>query len=289
MERKIKIITDSTTSLNKKECEEYGVACLETSYMLDGELHSAFDDEETSLVDFYKKLEIAKKCSTGCVNTDAFETAFDEYAKDGYEVIYIGLSSALSSTFSNAEIAANTINEKYGKKLVTCIDSRAGSYGTLILLDKIIELVNNNVEIQEIKNIIDEDVKKAFVAFVPPDISFIYRSGRLTAIEAGIGKLLKIVPIVYPTKEDGKLKTGDKCIGMKLAIKRLKNKILDHIKKNNHTRCYISTCNMDKEADELKEFILTNTEIKAENIKVGYIDKTMSCCCGPRTVAIFSI
>ena len=26
-----------------------------------------------------------------------------------------------------------------------------------------------------------------------------------------------------------------------------------------------------------------------EDIKVGYIDKTMSCCCGPRTVAAFCL
>ena len=289
MDRKIKVITDSTTSLNKKECEEYGVACLETTYMLDGELHYAFDDEETSLQDFYKKLETVKKCSTGCVNPDAFETCFEEYAKEGYEIIYIGLSSALSSTFSNSEIAANNINEKYGKKVVTCIDSRSGSYGTLILLDKIIELVNENKSPEEIKNIIDEDVRKSFVAFVPPDISFIYRSGRLSALEAGIGKLLKIVPIVYPTKEDGKLKTGDKGIGMKLALKKLKAKVASHIKENNHTRCYISTCDMGKEAEDLRQFIIENTGIKPENVKVGFIDKTMSCCCGPRTVALFSI
>jgi DegV family protein with EDD domain len=225
---------------------------------------------------------------------DAVESAiekiikrFDKVPKDDFEIIYIGLSSALSSTFSNAEIAAKTINEKYGKKLVTCIDSRSGSYGTLILLDKIIELVNENVAVDEIKNIIDEDVKKSFVAFVPTDLSFIYRSGRLTALEAGIGKLFKIVPIVYPTKEDGKLKTGDKCMGMKLALKKLKAKVFNHIKEFNHTRCYISTCNMDKEAEELKKYILENTDIKEENIKVGYIDKTMSCCCGPKTIAIF--
>ena len=257
--------------------------------MLDGELHYAFDDEETSLIDFYKKLETVKKCSTGCVNPDTFETCFEKYAKEGYEIIYIGLSSALSSTFSNSEIAANNINEKYGKKIVTCIDSRSGSYGTLILLDKIIELVKEDKSPEEIKSIIDEDVRKSFVAFVPPDISFIYRSGRLSALEAGIGKLLKIVPIVYPTKEDGKLKTGDKGIGMKLALKKLKAKFVNHVKENNHTRCYISTCDMGKEAEDLRQYIIENTDIKPENIKVGFIDKTMSCCCGPRTVALFSI
>ena len=45
--------------------------------------------------------------------------------------------------------------------------------------------------------------------------------------------------------------------------------------------------NMGKDIDveELKNHIISNTHIK--DIKVGYIDKTMSCCCGPKTIAIF--
>ena len=54
---KIKIITDSTTSLSKEECEKLGIDCLETSYMLDDVNYSAFENEEETLLDFYKRLD----------------------------------------------------------------------------------------------------------------------------------------------------------------------------------------------------------------------------------------
>ena len=56
---------------------------------------------------------------------------------------------------------------------------------------------------------------------------------------------------------------------------------------NKTKRCYIASCDLDADAEELKKYILENTDIKEEYIKVGYIDKTMSCCCGPKTIAIF--
>ena len=285
---KIRLITDTTSSLTKKECEERNIECLETSYMLDDELHYGFD-EDVPLKEFYNKLNEAKKVSTGCVNTDAFEAIFDRVASEGDEAIYIGLSSALSATYGNAVVAANNVNEKYGRNAITVIDSRSGSYGELIFIDKIEELINEGKTAQEIKEIIDADVANSAVAFVAPDLSFICKCGRLSALEAKIGNLLKLVPIISPSQEDGKLKVVEKGIGMKLTMKKLKTRFVDFIKKRNHTRCYLASCDMDKEIEEIRQYILDNTDIKPENIKVGYIDKTMSCCCGPRTISIFCI
>jgi len=149
--KKIQIITDSTTSLSKSECEEMGLDIVETSYMLDQELHSAFDEENVSLEEFYKKLDSVKSCSTGCVNVQTFEDIFDKYASQGIQVLYTGLSSALSSTFSNSEIAARNINEKYGKKLVAVVDSGSASYGALTIIDTAKELISEGKTLEEIE------------------------------------------------------------------------------------------------------------------------------------------
>lgn len=284
----IKIVTDSTTSLTKEECEKLGLVCLETSYMLDNEEHSAFDQPEVSEPEFYKKLDQVKKCSTGCVNTDTFERCFDEIVSSGAKVMYVGLSASLSSTFSNSEIAKKNINEKYGKSVVGCVDSRSASYGTLILIERIQELIAEGKDVPEIEEIVTADAKTMSVAFVAPDLSFMFKSGRLSMLEAGIGKLLKIVPIIF-VSESGKLKARDRCIGIKLALKKLKNDFVEFINTKKHKKCYITSCDMGKEVEEIKEYIAQNTELNAEDIKTGIIDKTLSCCCGPRTIAIFCL
>lgn len=285
---KIQIFTDSTTSLTKDECKKLNIECLETTYMIDGELHSAFDEENVSLPEFYDSLSKAKSVSTGCVNPSTFEEAFEKYVKEGTKVLYLGLSASLSSTYENSVVAADNLNKKYGNKMVAVVDSRSASYGSLILLERAQELINDGKSLEEIELELDTNAKSMSVAFVAHDLNFMYRSGRLNALEAGLGKLFKIVPIVY-VSETGKLKLSDKCVGSKLAYKALKNKFAGLIQTKNHTKCYITSCNMPEEAESLRTFILENTTITEENIKVGLIDKTLSCCCGPKTLAIFCL
>ena len=285
MKQKIKIVTDACSSLTKEECEQRGIVCVETTYMLDDVLHTAFDEPEVSLHDFWKKLDEVKSCSTGCVNQNTFEECFEKLVKDGYHVLYIGLSAALSSTHSNSIIAANTINEKYGKNVVRTVDSRTGSIGEQILIDDAEELIAQGKNLDEIEFILKDYASKLESTFICRDLKFLHKCGRLSSFGASIGTLLKIVPIIHVDPVDAKLRVCDKCLGQKLAYKTLRNKFIKLINERPCEKVYIASCGLDEDAETLKNFIIENSHIK--NIKVSYIDKTMSCCCGPKTLAIF--
>lgn len=283
MKNKINLVTDSTTSLTLDECKKMEIECLQTSYMLDDELHMAFDDEKTSLVDFYKKLDEIKSCSTGCVNVQTFEDCFDSYAKKGEQVFYTGLSASLSSTFENSKIAAENINKKYNKKMVAVVDSRSACYGTLVLLEMAKDLIDAGESLETIEEKVDAEAKSMSVAFVCRDLRFLQKCGRISAIEASVGKILHIVPIVY-VSESGKLKTGDKCLGSKKALNTLKTKFARFINEKGHKKCYITSCDMGDDVEVIKKYIEENT---SAIVKTGPIDKTLACCCGPKTIAIF--
>jgi len=285
MKNKIQIITDSCSSLSKEQCEENGFLCLETSYVLDDVVHSAFDEPNVSEKEFYEILDKVKTCSTGCVNSTDFEECFEKVAKEGRYALYIGLSAALSSTHSYAIVAAKAVNEKYGKNYIRTIDSRTGSIGVQILLDDAVDLINEGKDIDEIEQTLNAYAKNLESTFICRDLNFLHKCGRLSTFEASIGKLLKIVPLIHVDPVDGKLRVSDKCLGQKLAYKTLRNKFVKMINERPCEKCYIASCGLDEDAEALKNHIIENTHIK--DIKVCYIDKTMSCCCGPKTIAIF--
>ena len=287
MKNKIQLITDSCSSLSKEECEKRNILCLETSYVLDDVVHSAFDDPNVSEKDFYQILDNIKTCSTGCVNANDFEECFDKVAKKGEYALYMGLSGALSATYSYAVVAANKVNQKYGKNLIRTVDSRTGSIGIQILLDDAAELIEQGKDIDEIEEILTGYAKRLESTFICRDLTFLRKCGRLSSFEASIGKLLKIVPLIHVDPVDSKLRVSDKCLGQKLAYKTLRNKFVKMITERPCEKCYIASCGLDEDAEALKNHIAQNTHIKAEDIKVCYIDKTMSCCCGPKTIAIF--
>ena len=78
MKEEIVLMTDSCSSLTIEELKNRGMEYLEMSYVLDDELHSAFDEENVSLPEFYEKLDTVKTCSTGCVSESMFEEKFEE-------------------------------------------------------------------------------------------------------------------------------------------------------------------------------------------------------------------
>ena len=287
MKEIIKIITDSCSSLTREECEKRDIAYVETSYMLDDENFSAFQNEDESLSDFYSKLDIVKSCSTGCVNVTTFEECFDKIASKGSYGIYTGLSGALSATYSNAVTAAENINKKYGKNLIRTVNSRTGSIGVQILIDDAERLIAEGKNIDELQEILTGYASKLESTFICRDLKFLNKCGRLSTLEADIGKLLKIVPLIHVDPKDDKLRVSDKCLGKKLAYKTLKNKFVKLINERPCEKVYLASCALDEDVEELKKHIASNTQIKEEDIKVCNIDKTMSCCCGPKTIAIF--
>lgn len=285
MKEKIVLMTDSCSSLSKEELEKRNIEYVEMSYVLDDELHSAFDEETVSLPEFYEKLDAVKTCSTGCVSESMFEEKFEELAKKSVNVLYTGLSGALSATFGYAEVAAEKINAKYGRKVVALVNSRTGSIGVQILLDDAEELIAQGKTLDEIEFILKDYAVRLESSFVCRDLKFLHKCGRLSALEAAIGSILKIVPIIHVDPKDDKLHVDEKCLGKKLAYKALKNKFVKMINERKCERCYVASCALDEDAEALKNYIIENTHIK--DVKVTYIDKVMSCCCGPKTLAIF--
>ena len=285
MKDKIVIMTDSCSSLTKEELAKRNIEYVEMSYVLDDVEHTAFDEEEVSLPEFYEKLDVVKSCSTGCVSESTFEEKFEELASKGYKVLYMGLSGALSATFGYAQVAAERINEKYGKKVIGLVNSRTGSIGVQILLDDAEELLAQGKTLDECEFILKDYASKVESFFVCRDLKFLSKCGRLSSFEATLGTLLKIVPIIHVDPKDDKLRVAEKHLGKKLAYKNLRNKFVSMINERPCEKCYIASCALDADAEELKNFIVENTHIK--DVKVGYIDKVMSCCCGPKTIAIF--
>ncbi len=106
-------------------------------------------------------------------------------------------------------------------KHIWIADSLTGSFGIALMLEKSIEFAKTGKSAEEIFKSIDKNGLRIFSIFISSDLHFMMRSGRITALTAGVGSLLKLVPIIT-TNEEGKLKTYAKCIDKKRLLKLLK-------------------------------------------------------------------
>ena len=280
---KVKIIADSCSSLTPSELKMLDVDFVQMSFVVNGEAYNAFDNDFDNPQEFYKMLEKTEKCSTSCVNTQTYLEKFSEYVNNGYDVVYIGLSGGMSSSINNAKLVAAELNKQNGEH-VWVVDSLTGSFGIAMLINKAVGLRNNQKSAKQIFEELEEIKYKKLPIFVPGDVQFLMRSGRINRFVASIGSLLKISPILS-ADEQGVLKMVEKCLGYKKAIRSLQNMILSKADLDTAETIYIGHTGKEAEAKEFAEFLKGVT--KNKEIKIGYIDYTMGCSCGPNTLAIF--
>ncbi len=282
---KVKIITDACASLTQEELKRLDVDYVQMGIVIGDEVYDSFDYPEKNPDEFYKMLERTKKCSTSCVNTQIFTEIFEKYVKEDYDVFYVGLSGGLSCTCTNAQSAAEEINKIYGKH-VWVADSLTGSYGIAIMVENAVKMRDEGKSAKEIFETIDKNKMDIFSVFMPGDLQFLMRCGRINAIVASVGTVLKLVPVIVPD-ERGKLKTINKCIGPKKAMRTIQSFVDEHCDFSVKETIYIGHTGQEEMAKELANYIKEKSPDK--DVKIGYIDYTMGCCCGPNTLAVFGL
>lgn len=280
---KVKIITDSCCSLSPLQLKNLDMDYLSMEISVNDEHHNSFNYPEKDPLKFYETLEKSQKCSTSCINTFQFTEKFEEYVKKGFDVFYIGLSGGLSSTYSNAKSAEKELNEKYGQH-VWVADSQTGSFGIALMLEQAKKMADEGKTAQEIFGAIDKNNLKTYSIFAPGDLHFLRRSGRISKFVASVGSMLKIVPVIQADNK-GELKLFSKSIGRKKALSVIKNFILEKGDLTSPQKIYIGHSGQIEEAKELAQFLKENTQNK--DIEIGFIDYTMGCNCGPKTLAVF--
>ncbi len=282
---KVKIITDACASLSIEELKNLDVDYVQMGIVIGDEAYDSFDYPEKNPTEFYKMLERTKKCSTSCVNTQNFLEIFEKYLKEGFDVFYVGLSGGLSCTYHNALSVAEELNKTYGERVFVA-DSLTGSYGIAIMVEHAVKMRDEGKSAKEIFEAINKNALNVFSVFMPGDLQFLMRCGRINAIVASVGTVLKLVPVIVPD-DKGKLKTVNKCLGHRKAMKTIQAFVEEHDNLELEETIYIGHTGQEEMANELASYI--NEKYPNKKVKIGYIDYTMGCCCGPSTLAVFGI
>lgn len=278
----IKIVTDSSCDLGINFIEENNIELIPLLLNLDGE--TLKDDLGKSLGyrEFYEKLRAGSMPSTSQINIYTFEEKFKELLDKGYEILYIGLSSALSGTFNSANMARNNILEENQNAKIAVVDSISVSMGLGMLIKKAYEMINEGKMLEEIVQWIEENKSKVIHAILVDDLKHLKRGGRLSASSAAVGTILNIKPLLK-LNNSGAVEATEKVKGKKKALKRLASIVKEKAINIENEILYIMHGDALEEAQYLKEIILQ--ELNFKDVKVEYIGTVIGTHGGPGTIA----
>ncbi len=288
----ISIVADATSnlfpSLLKKKNSH--IIVMNMVLTLGNESYNCYHDD-INIEDFskyyYSRIEEGVKVSTALVNPSQYEETFNIEAEKGNRIICFTMAKGISGTYNSAVTAMNTINEKYGKKVVHVIDSLTAGFGEGLQALHAEELVNQGLDYQDIIIKCEEYRYRVRSEFTVDDIKYLLKTGRASAALARFLKLTKI-KLMLKNSEESKIVMFAPALGRKNAIKRLAENAAKQFDHHHKQILYITHCNIVEDANRIKE-ILLNRGFKDEEIEIYDYDLISGAHIGPRAIALFYV
>ena len=219
------IMTDSCCDLSAEEVVESGLVVLPLTFTMDGvSRRDTPNHEEMSLQEFYRLLRGGKICTTSAVSVGDYKAAMARELEAGKDILCVAFSSALSTTYQSACIAADELRESYPDANIIVIDSLSASRGQGMLVWFAAKEKAKGKTIDEVAEYVRQMVPHQCHWFTVDDLHHLRRGGRLNATSAIVGTVLAIKPVIHCDAE-GKLTPMAKARGMKQAIRELVNKL----------------------------------------------------------------
>ena len=201
MDNKIIISSDSTTDLSAELKERYNIKILPLGVNLGGKTYK--DGLEITPDDIYehhrKTGELPK---TTAANVGESMDFFKQFTDEGKTVIHFTISSTMSSTYSNACLAAAEFENVY------VIDSANLSTGAGLLVVNAAEMAAKGMEAEEIVEKIKELTSRVDASFVIDNLEYLHKGGRCSALAMMGANLLKLKPCI-------EVKNGSMGVGKK--------------------------------------------------------------------------
>lgn len=154
------------------------------------------------LVDKHKILPKTSAASPG-----EFHKLFEQYLNEGYQIIYLGIGSKFSATYQSAMNAKQMLDSDD----IFLIDSGNLSSGIGLLLLKAAKFRDAGMTASEIVIKLQQLVPKVRSQFVIDTLDYLYKGGRVSAMSALMGGMLRIKPIIKV--RDGEMVVGKKARG----------------------------------------------------------------------------
>lgn len=204
MSEKILIASDSTTDLSPELIEKYGVKILPMGITVgDNDYTDGVDIDPDFIYENYEKT--GKLPKTAAINIAQFEEFFEKYTSEGYSMVFFTLSGEMSSTLSNARIAAGEFENVY------VVDTRNLSTGGGLLVLSACELREQGKSAKEIADECTRLADYVDASFVIDSLEFLYKGGRCSALAALGANLLQLKPCIMV--KQGKMGVGKKYRG----------------------------------------------------------------------------
>ena len=238
----IRITSDSTCDLNHLvEERNIGIMSLQVNLGSDA-FRDGVDITPQKIFDFVAETGTLPK--TAAPSIGEYEDFFTKELAGYDALIHINISSKSSGSHNFAKTAA----ESFGGK-VFVVDSKALSSGQGLLVLKACDMRDEGKSAEEIVATLEEIRGRINTSFVPDNLDYLHKGGRVSGMVKTVAGMFKIHPQIL--MEDGQLVPGKKYKGkMSVLIKQYVDDLKELYPDYDKGRCFITHSCADRELVE---------------------------------------
>ena len=191
---KIKIVTDSSVTIEPEVAKELDITIVPLSVMVDGVVYSDADLEEGEFLRLMQSSRNLPKTSQPPVGV--FADVFEHLAEDGAQIISIHMSHALSGTVEAARQGATLANAD-----VTVVDSSFTDQAMKFQITEAAKMAKEGASLEEILAKIEEVKEKTELYIGLSTLENLVKGGRIGRVSGLISSLLNI-RVIMQMKDD---------------------------------------------------------------------------------------
>ena len=279
---RIAVITDSNSGINFEDAKELGIKVLPMPFLIDGKTY--FEEISLSQEEFFEKLENDVDISTSQPSPESVMKIWDEALEEADEVVYIPMSSGLSSSCHTALMLA----DDYDGKVQVVDNQRISVTQRQSVLDAM-ELAKRGLTAVQIKEKLEKVKFESSIYIMLDTLKYLKKGGRITPAAAAFGSALRLKPVL--TIQGEKLDAYAIAKTKKQGVKKMLAAIEDDINKRFGGTDHMENIHMEiahtknpEAAEDLKQQIIGKFGVT--EVYLYPFSLSIACHIGPGSIAV---
>lgn len=186
---KVIVVTDSNSGITPDEAKMLGVEVLPMPFYINEQMY--YENIDLTQEQFYEKLAAGGDIKTSMPLVGDVTDKWDELLKENDEIVYIPMSSGLSSSCETAYM----LSQDYDGKVQVVNNQRISVTMRQSVIDAK-KLAEEGKNAAEIKQILEEAKFESSIYIMVDTLTYLKKGGRITPAAAALGTLLKLKPVL---------------------------------------------------------------------------------------------
>ncbi|MDD6632876.1 MAG: DegV family protein [Agathobacter sp.] len=278
---RVVVVTDSNSGITQAEAKELDVVVMPMPFYINEEMF--YEDIDLTQEQFYAKLAEGGDIKTSMPLVGDVTDKWDELLKEYDEIVYIPMSSGLSSSCETAYM----LSQDYDGKVQVVNNQRISVTMRQSVLDAK-AMADSGKTAGEIKDILEDEKFNSSIYIMVDTLTYLKKGGRITPAAAALGALLKLKPVlqIQGEKLDAFAKARTVKQAKNIMIEAMKSDFQKRFDSPDGTKMHLEIAyTFDKEAAEAFKAEVQEAFPNNE-IVMNPLSLSVSCHIGPGALAI---